>query len=365
VQRSLSDRSAGEDDGALAAAETDDEVPDLARRTAPRRRTGRTGGTLDELPPLPAVPWEMRRSFQTATLGSVMTHDSMPDLIGVTMQQTQGSLPDLSEASELSEQSCVEGGGSICSDHSGQQLREHPPFSGRRASSPEESRNRAMSWQPPEEERQARGRQLNITGAMAARLPGVGSEIRVRSLSAGRSVQAVVTDTDGDNVRVMYSVGGRFCVRTVAKAEYLATQAEFGELVERAGDGGGVQLVAAQTAQAPAEPEDQTYLSQQSGLPAAHPAPVFLQASAPANGSLIADSDIQVMPQQEETRGRQRNRSELAIGSTVAVRSSSLGRCVEGVVTDVTNDRVRVQYFMNGRCCTKAIERACLDMQLP
>jgi len=182
----------------------------------------------------------------------------------------------------------------------------------------------------------------------------VGAEIRVRSLSAGRSVQAVVTDTDGDNVRVMYTVGGRFCVRTVKKAEYLDMQAEFGEIIERPPD---MQGASGENAREAPAAEAETVTPEANREPHAEP-------EVGDTASITLDGDIQVMPDEDLPRGRQATR-ELAIGSTVAVRSSSLGRCVEGVVTAVTSDRVRVQYFLNGRCCTKAIARSSLDMQLP
>jgi len=108
----------------------------------------------------------------------------------------------------------------------------------------------------------------------------LGSRLKVRSASAGKSVDAVCIDSNDQTMKVFFSVGHRNYVESV-------------------------------------------------------PAP---------------EAQIQ--------------RGSFAPGTQVKVRSASVGRPVEGVVTAATGDKVRVQYFLNGRCHIKTVSRDEAELNL-
>mmetsp|Transcript_109597 Transcript_109597/g.316881 ORF Transcript_109597/g.316881 Transcript_109597/m.316881 type:complete len:430 (+) Transcript_109597:77-1366(+) len=70
---------------------------------------------------------------------------------------------------------------------------------------------------------------------------------------------------------------------------------------------------------------------------------------------------VETFPTSSETRSddnrfeEPRREGSLAPGMQVRVRSASVGRPVEGIVTDATGDKVRVQYFLHGRCYVKTL----------
>lgn len=184
----------------------------------------------------------------------------------------------------------------------------------------------------------------------------VGTELRIRSQSAGRDVQGVVTDFSGNEVKVMYFLGGKCCFKTVSKREYDRQLHESGTLLEEgpiprrwpAVEEPAPAPAPAPAAAAPAQRPQAR--GEEAGPPATSTAPGALptpEAPAPAQGAAAPDF--------ERGRSTARSPADIAVGTAVQVRSASVGRNVQGVITDVGSDRVMVQYFVNGRCCMKAM----------
>jgi len=325
-----------QDDVAEDDIAEDDEVEDQVGPMAPR--------------PFQMFDPELRRNFQTQTT----THDSMPDMINVP-NLTQGTLPDLAEG--FSEESAAS---------------RDPSLSARSATS------------STTEEAVARGRLA------------VGSMIRVRSASLGKDIEGVVTDNNGDTVKVTFFVNGRSCFKVVPRHEW---EAELLSMQAGGAEAAGAETAGAEAVRAEAASAEEGYSSgssasirqgpsaaargqarwsRQASLGRSTKSRSSRQATAGSSRQAVAEraeragspeSRLEAQArdarsssshsEESATRGRTMVRSDdLTVGSTVAIRSTSLGRPVEGIVTDVAGNLVRVQYFMGGRSCTKAMPRS-------
>jgi len=303
---------------------------------------------------------ELRRGIEEYTL----THESMPDLVAITQALTQGSLPDLQEGSERvsnSDQSFSErpSEGSI-GRTSG--LSEHIDESHLYVHSSSDA-----AAEVPTQDAQPRGR---------SRLAEPGAEVPVRSSSVG-SVRGVVTDSDDDYVKVMYFINSKACFKTIGRDEYLR------ELAAQSSSDMDDIFARSPTDSRTRNRANPQWSSERSGdSPRSHIVwgsensnDSFCTHEAPRSSAYAVASsrhlsdhagDTGNSPVWQQERGRSREKKgkkPLEVGSVVSVRSSSLGRCVEGIVTDLSSDRVMVQYFWNGRSCTKSMPRSAPEFE--
>jgi len=314
----------------------------------------------------------------------ILTTDSMPDLIQVNRALTQGSLPSLHEECDRVSSGCSDGlrsaDGTASQEANESYMSEssdHPPgnwsINSNREVLPDETHERGRP-----------------------RLAELGTEVPVRSASVG-NVRGVVTDSDHEHVKVMYFVNSKACFKTVGREEFLK---EFEESdtarpqrnLQRAGGNlhsettsgirSGAQLPVPSECSQEREKSSSRWNSRRSGdslrtetkwgsessndegTQALIPATDDIGNTSPPDSNWESanqngDSAAAVVRRQERGRSREkREKKQLQLGSVVSVRSASLGRHVEGIVTDMSSDLVRVQYFCNGRSCTKSLPRS-------
>lgn len=331
----------------------------------------------------------------------ILTTDSLPDLIQTqTISFTQGTLPDLREGvehgddGESSPDSASQANESYMSESSDQ-----PPKNW--------SINSNLDDIPPDET-QERGR---------PRLAEPGTEIPVRSASVG-NVRGVVTDSDYDHVKVMYFVNSKACFKTVGRDDYFKQMeaAEYSAPLQQAAQNStplpqdtvaspqpmphytgnilrgeanaGIRMHfqrersheddiipprwntrhAGDAAASPRREQTGVDVTQGGGGPRwAQNCDYVTKDGDAANPTVRhyatqdGDAANPMVRRQERGRSREkvaREKKELKLGDVVSVRSSSLGRHVDGIITDLSADLVRVQYFCTGRSCTKSLPRS-------
>jgi len=292
---------------------------------------------------------ELRKGIEEYTL----THESMPDLVAIAQALTQGSLPDLQE----------EGSERISNSDTTFSER-HSDTSIGRTSAPSEHIDDSSLHFPSSLDAAAPRHGTQPRG----RLAEPGAEVPVRSSSVG-SVRGVVTDSDDEYVKVMYFKNSKACFKTIGRDEYLR------ELAAQSTDDIFTRSPTDSQTRDRARPK---WSSQRSGDSprsdifwgsensndsfCTHEAPrSSARAVAPSRHLSDRAGGSGNAPLRQQERGRSRESKEkkqLEVGTVVSVRSSSLGRCVEGIVTDLSSDRVMVQYFWNGRSCTKSMPRS-------
>jgi len=314
----------------------------------------------------------LRRGFQEYTL----THESMPDLVAVAQALTQGSLPDLQEGSveETISERPSDGSmmGRMMSERSERSDRSvdysdnppmHCPFGDNEAAdmSPQESRPRGRLAEP-------------------------GAEVPVRSSSVG-SVRGVVTDSNDEHVKVMYFINSKACFKTIGRDEYLREFAARSSS-DTTDDVFDNSPTGSRTRNSRAPPlwnsqrsedsprsaivwgsensDDSRSLWTQEAHERGRDPPEKASASSTRQHRTDRTGNGGKARLRQQERGRSREKQEkkpLGVGSVVTVRSSSLARCVEGIVTDLSSDRVMVQYFWNGRSCTKSMPRSAVEFE--
>jgi hypothetical protein len=344
----------------------------------------------------------------------ILTTDSLPDLIQVNRAMTQGSLPSLHEGFDRGSSGYSDelrsADGSASQSQEAQYLSEgsdqKAPYLSEGSDQPPRNWSINSNRDVLPDETQERGR---------PRLAELGTEVPVRSASVG-NVRGVVTDSDHEHVKVMYFVNSKACFKTVGRDEFLkeleaaqiSSSSQQGsdaaspqQNPHRAGDSlrgetqSGAQLpVPSECSQAiernsrrlnsrlagdslrtetkwgsensnDENIQEATRTSSNTFLPAARiPAARGPGNSPPPDNNRDTanqseDSANAVVRRQERGRSREkREKKQLQLGSVVSVRSASLGRHVQGIVTDLSSDLVRVQYFFNGRSCTKSLPRS-------
>jgi len=312
---------------------------------------------LDYVPMDNSLPG--RQHASAMTLDSIRTQDSMPEMLS-TQGITQGSLPDLPEVPvEYQHQSNF--AVSACNPEGS------PPSQTVLDNAGTTSKPRVGGPSPKQLlwNRGSDNLRLEQNPLGRGRVAELGTEVSLRSASAG-DVRGIVTDSDHEYAKVMFFINSKACFRTVKRDNYLkeftAVHPSSCALNDSLFPGpiGDSHAAASDHAGPEGNPlrksKGSSNLVEYNECIRGNSRDTLLRGTAGNGNALIQTERGRSMQNHEDER--------LTVGSVVSVRSASHGRCVEGIITDMNSDRVRVHYFLNGVSCTKTLPRSITELSV-
>jgi len=322
---------------------------------------------LDYVPMDNSLPG--RQHASAMTLDSIRTQDSMPEMLS-TQGITQGSLPDLPEVPvEYQHQSNF--AVSACNPEGS------PPSQTVLDNAGTTSKPRVGGPSPKQLlwNRGSDNLRLEQNPLGRGRVAELGTEVSLRSASAG-DVRGIVTDSDHEYAKVMFFINSKACFRTVKRDNYLK---EFTAVHPSSGPSGINRAAASDhagpegTLRRPSKGSSNLVEYNESircnpretllrGEHVSHPAVTSHPRDQAPHGTA---GNGNALIQTERGRSMQNDKDkELAVGSIVSVRSASHGRCVEGIITDMNSDSVKVHYFLSGVSCSKTLPRSVTEFSV-
>jgi len=287
--------------------------PTTPRKQLVQRISVPNGGDRQQLPGRPARSGRNTEDSSSSMESSmaIPTADSLPELVPVTRYSpTEDSLPELpGEASDDSS-----------------------------SSQPTSSSSSSGLWR-------------------SSLAPG--SKVLVRSGSLSRWVDGTIINQDDCRVKVHYEIDGVACLKVLPKssrelkdAGHQGKAGSSHKIDERPTD--SCSSASATTSQ-PSSSRQNGLMGTRTGNGNQMPPWVDSDNTRVSNETCAQELGSNAAVDTAPIRGR------LSVGSTVSVRSLSARRLVEGVVTAFDSEWVKVQYFVSGRSCTKAIPRHSVD----